>query len=152
MTTAAEALAVAEGARDDAAAAGSEAATARREVAALEGRVGGLISTVDAHRLESQAAHVETQRMIGEVVQQVAHLKGVASVAVPPAPAPAVVPPVVPQTGILGVVASVPPPVWGAAGTFIGGIVVALALASALGVSVPEAKPAELVDVPVAAP
>lgn len=74
MTTAQEAMDVAQ--------------DARREVAGLDGRMGSLERTVDTHRQESQDAHRETQRMIGDLAESVAHIKGAASVSLPPVPPP----------------------------------------------------------------
>lgn len=52
---------------------------ARREVAGLDGRMGAMEQTVRDHRAESQTSHRETQRMVGDLAQAVAHIKGAAS-------------------------------------------------------------------------
>ena len=81
MTTAQEAMDAAQSAQDD-------ANEARREVAGVAGRMGSLETQVATHRQESQDSHRETQRMVGELVSAVAHLKGVdvGRSSLPPAP------------------------------------------------------------------
>lgn len=59
---------------------------ARREIAGLDGRMGAMEATVQTHRQESQLAHRETQRMVGELSTAVAHIRGVASVTAPVPP------------------------------------------------------------------
>lgn len=102
-----------------------------REVAGQHARIDALADTVRDHRVESQQAHRETQRMLGEISRELSHLKGAASAA--PAQ-PAATPP--PAASAL---AAVPPSVWAGLGTLL--VAAAAAVATAFGWSSPPPPP-----------